>query len=203
MKRKSALLIVDVQLDFFPGGALPVPGSDKIISILNKYVKLFSRQKLPIFASRDWHSKQTKHFKQFGGTWPEHCVQNTQGAQFHPVLKLPEETIILSKGMAPDEDNYSAFQSFDSQHTEFNRLLKKFGTTSLFVGGLATDYCVKWTVADALKFGYKVTLLLDAIKGVNINPKDSEVALYEMINLGAQKITFEKLYKKMVEDEKN
>jgi len=139
MNPKSALLIVDVQLDFCPGGALPVPDSDKIIPVLNKYIKLFSRQQLPIFASRDWHSRQIKHFKQFG-------------------------------------------------------------IASLFVGGLATDYCVKWTVMDALKFGYKVTLLLDAIKGVNIKPRDSEVAFDEMIGLGSQKTTFEKLYKAMADN---
>jgi nicotinamidase/pyrazinamidase len=197
MKSKNALLIVDVQLDFCPGGALPIPEGDKLIPILNKYIKFFSRQKLPIFASRDWHSKHTKHFKQFGGNWPEHCVQNTQGAQFHPVLRLPKDTIILSKGMDPDEDSYSAFQAVDSQRNEFSTLLQKLGVTSLFIGGLATDYCVKWSVLDALKFGYKVTILRDAVKGVNIKPNDSEVSIEEMLNLGAQKTTFEKLYKTM------
>lgn len=195
MNSKSALLVVDMQLDFCPGGALPVPAGDTIIHVLNKYIRLFSGRRLPIFASRDWHARHTKHFKEFGGAWPEHCVHDTKGAQLHPVLKLPKGSIILSKGMASDEDSYSAFQAVDDYKTGFNTLLRQQGITSLFIGGLATDYCVKWTVMDALKFGYKATLLLDAIKGVNIKPSDSDVALDEMIRLGARKTTFEKLYK--------
>jgi nicotinamidase/pyrazinamidase len=197
MNAKSALLVVDVQLDFCPGGALPVPESDTIIPLLNKYIKLFSGHNLPVFASRDWHAGQTTHFKEFGGTWPQHCVRDTKGAQFHPVLTLPEGSIILSKGMSSDEDGYSAFQAVDDHKTDFNALLRQHEIASLFIGGLATDYCVKWTVLDALKFGYKVTLLLDAIKGVNVRPTDSEVAIEEMVRLGAQKTTFEKFYKAM------
>lgn len=99
--------------------------------------------------------------------------------------------------MDPDEDSYSALQTVDSQSNGFNTLLKKLGVTSLFIGGLATDYCVKWSVLDVLQFGYKVTILMDAVKGFNIKPKDSEVSIEEMLNLGAQKTTFEKLYKTM------
>ena len=199
MSVKSALLIVDVQLDFCPGGALPVFEGDTIIPVLNNYINLFSGHNLPVFASRDWHARQTTHFKEFGGTWPQHCVRDTKGAQFHPVLILPKGSIILSKGMSFDGDGYSAFQAVDDQETEFDALLRKQGITSLFIGGLATDYCVKWTVLDALQFGYKATLLVDAIKGVNIKPSDSDVALDEMIRLGARKTTFEKLYKAMAE----
>jgi nicotinamidase/pyrazinamidase len=101
--------------------------------------------------------------------------------------------------MASGEDSYSAFQAVDEHQTAFDRLLRQRGISSLFIGGLATDYCVKWTVLDALKFGYKATLLLDAIKGVNIKPGDAEVALDEMIRLGARKTTFEKLYKEMAD----
>ena len=188
MESKKALLIVDVQNDFCPGGALAVPEGDKIVPILNKYIKIFSEKKWPIFASRDWHPKESKHFKQFGGLWPEHCIQNTRGARLHPDLRLPKETIVLSKGIDPDKDGYSAFEAVDSKGTDFFELLKSSGIDELFVGGLATDYCVKTTVLDALKSGLKVKLLIDGIKGVNIKPKDSEQAIEEMVRGGAEKI---------------
>lgn len=193
MKLKKALLIVDVQSDFCPDGALAVPEGDKIISQLNKYIKIFSQKKLPIFASRDWHPKKTKHFKNFGGVWPVHCVQNTKGASFHPKLKLPKETIILSKGMDPQEDSYSSFQAEDNNGQYFLNLLKILGIEELYVGGLATDYCVKFSALDAVKFGLKVKLLTDAIKGVNLKPNDSEEAIKEMIKNGAKKMTLKEV----------
>ena len=161
--------------------------------VLNKYIKLFSSGKLPVFASRDWHPQQTAHFKKFGGQWPAHCVQDSRGACFHPMLRLPDNAIILSKGMDPETDSYSAFQAADAAGNDFAHLLKMFSIKELFVGGLATDYCVRWTVLDALKFGLRVFLLMDAIKGVNVREKDSETAIEEMMNLGAKKITIEKL----------
>jgi nicotinamidase/pyrazinamidase len=193
MKKKSTLLIVDVQNAFCPNGSLAVPEGDSIIPVLNKYIKIFSAGKLPIFASRDWHPKKTSHFKDFGGPWPEHCVQDSHGARFHPMLRLPESAIILSKGMDPETDCYSAFQAVDTKGNDFAQLLKIFSIKELFVGGLATDYCVRWTVLDALKFGLRVFLLMDAIKGVNLREKDSESAVEEMVSLGAKKITIEKL----------
>jgi len=193
MELKNALLIVDVQNDFCPGGTLAVPEGDRIVPTLNKYIKIFSKNKWPIFASRDWHLEETKHFKQFGGPWPKHCIQNTRGARFYPDLELPKGIIILSKGMDPDKDSYSAFQAVDSNGTEFFKLLKTLGVNELFVGGLATDYCVKSSVLDALKFGFKVKLLIDAIKGVNIKPKDSKNAMVEMVSRGAKKMTLENL----------
>lgn len=188
MKLKKALLIVDVQNDFCPGGALAVPEGDKIIPTLNKYIKIFSQKKLPIFASRDWHSIKTKHFKDFGGVWPVHCIYNSQGAAFHPKLKLPKETIILSKGMDPEKDSYSAFQAEDKNGMVLLNLLKILGVNEIYVGGLATDYCVKFSVIDALKQGFKVKLLGDAIKGVNLKPQDSENAIKKMVEKGAKKI---------------
>ncbi|MFB0527765.1 MAG: bifunctional nicotinamidase/pyrazinamidase [bacterium] len=195
MESRKALLIVDVQNDFCPGGALAVPEGDKIVPSLNKYMMIFSRKKWPIFASRDWHPKETKHFKKFGGPWPGHCIQNTRGARLHPNLRLPKETIILSKGMDPDKDSYSAFQAVDSKRTEFFELLKMSGIKELYVGGLATDYCVKSSALDALKSGFKVKLLMDAIRGVNMKPKDSEEAIEEMVSRGAEKMTLEMLSK--------
>ena len=193
MEEKKALLIVDVQNDFCPGGALAVPEGDEIVPILNKYMMIFSRKKWPIFASRDWHPKESKHFKKFGGPWPQHCIQNARGARLHPDLRLPKETILLSKGMDPDKDSYSAFQAVDSKGTGFIELLKSSGINELFIGGLATDYCVKSSVLDALKYGFKVKLLIDAIRGVNIKPEDSEQAIEEMVRGGAEKMTLEEL----------
>jgi nicotinamidase/pyrazinamidase len=193
MKVKKALLIVDVQNDFCPGGSLAVPQGDKIIPKLNRYIKIFSKNKLPILASRDWHPARSKHFKDFGGIWPAHCLQNTRGASFHPKLKLPKNTIILSKGMDPQEDSYSAFQAEDLRGMKLANLLKLFGVTELYAAGLATDYCVKDSVIDAAKFGLKVKLLIDAIKGVNLKKDDSEKAVKEMVKKGAKKITLENL----------
>lgn len=183
---KKALLIADVQNDFCPGGALAIREGDKIIKNINTYIKLFSRKKLPIFISRDWHPKKTRHFKQFGGLWPRHCVQNTKGAEFHPSLKLAKEVIILSKGMDPEEDSYSVFDSSDSMGMPFINLLKMFRIKELYIGGLATDYCVKYSTIDALKAGFKVRLLIDAIKGVDIKPDDSKNAIKEMKGYGAK-----------------
>ncbi len=188
-----ALVIVDVQNDFCPGGILAVPEGDAIIPVLNKYIELFSHRKLPVFASRDWHPERTAHFKEFGGQWPSHCVQNSSGAAFHPLLKLPDDVIILSKGMDPDTDGYSVFQAADRDDVEFYTVLKNIAIDELYIGGIATDYCVRWSVRDAITFGFRVTVLVDGIKGINLKLKDSEDAIREMVALGAKKITFEKL----------
>ena len=197
MKLKKALLIVDVQNDFCPKGKLAVPEGDKVVGVLNKYIKIFSSKALPIFSSRDWHPKKTKHFKDFGGLWPRHCIKNTKGAQFHPKLRLPKEVIIISKGTTPQKDSYSVFQGRDLNGQEFLNLLTSLGINELYVGGLATDYCVKFTVLDALKFGFKVKLLVDAIKGVDLKENDSENAIKEMIRNGAKKMTLEKIKPKV------
>ena len=195
MGPKKALLIVDVQNDFCPGGALPVPKGDKVVPVLNKYIKIFLKKDLPIFASRDWHPKRTKHFRDFGGDWPHHCIQKTKGAKFHPSLKLPKKAIILSKGMNPRKDSYSAFNAVSSRKKAFIDILKKLKIKELYVGGLATDYCVKRSILDALKAGFKVKLLSDAVKGVNVKPKDSQKAVKEMIRRGAKKVTYGKISK--------
>lgn len=189
MKLKKALLIVDVQNDFCPGGALAVPEGDKIVSTINKYIRIFAKKKLPIFATRDWHPVRTKHFKDFGGLWPVHCIQNTKGAAFHPDLKLPKEAILLYKGMDPEEDCYSSFSAQDLSGQPLFKLLKRMGITEIYIAGLATDYCVKFTAREALKGRFKVKILLDAIKGVNLNPGDSEKAIKEMVKQGAKKVT--------------
>ena len=186
---KKALLIVDVQNDFCPGGALGIKDGDKIVPVINKYIKIFASQRLPVFASRDWHPRKTVHFKEFGGAWPIHCIKNTKGAAFHPKLKLPKDAILLYKGMDPRKDSYSAFQAQDSHGTPFANLLRTFGIEELYIGGLATDYCVKFTTHDAIQRGFKVKILLDAIKGVNLKPNDSQDAIRKMLKTGAKKIT--------------
>lgn len=197
MRLKKALLVVDVQNDFCPKGALGIRDGDKIIPAINRYIKEFSKQKLPIFLTRDWHPKVTKHFKKYGGLWPQHCLQNTKGAAFSPALKIPKEAIILSKGMDPEKDSYSAFHAFDHNNTEFLNLLKIFGVTQIYIAGLATDYCVKYSTFDAFRYGFKVYILLDAIKGVNLNPADSDEAIREMAAAGAKKLTFREFQEKI------
>lgn len=193
MEGRRALVIVDVQNDFCPGGALPVPEGDRVVPALNAYIEKFQKAGLAVYASRDWHPEKTKHFKAFGGLWPPHCVQNTQGAEFHPDLELPKDTVILTKGEDPNEDSYSAFHARTKEKKPFAADLKEKGIEHLYVGGLATDYCVRATVLDGLKNGFKATLLMDAIKGVNIKPEDSAEAIQEMERGGADKITFYEL----------
>lgn len=193
MKAKKALLIVDVQNDFCPDGALAVPEGDKIVPAINKYIKIFSKDKMPIFATRDWHPVRTAHFKDFGGVWPVHCIQNTRGAAFHPKLKLPKSAILLYKGIDPQKDGYSAFEAEDDRGISLPNLLRRLGIKELYIAGLATDYCVKFSTKDALRQGFKVKILMDAIKGVNLKPRDCEKAIKEMLNLGAKKITLKNM----------
>ncbi|WP_085812889.1 isochorismatase family protein [Geoanaerobacter pelophilus] len=189
MQRRGALLVVDAQVDFCPGGALPVPRGDLVVQALNRYLDLFKQRSAPIFASRDWHPKKSKHFKESGGEWPAHCVQGTLGAEFHPALMLPGDTIVISKGMAPWDDGYSAMQGVTENGTPFIMLLRRMELDRLYVGGLATDFCVRQTVLEALKAGFSVTLLTDAIGGVDLRPGDSDRAVAEMVHSGADVTT--------------
>ena len=189
MRARKALLIVDVQNDFCPAGALAVPEGDKVVPVINKYIKIFKKKKAPVLATRDWHPVKTRHFKDFKGVWPVHCVRNTRGAAFHPKLELPKDAILLYKGMDPQKDAYSAFQAEDAAGTRLPKLLGLLGVKELYIAGLATDYCVRFSTRDALKHGFKVKILFDAIKGVNLKPQDSEKAIKEMLRLGAKKVT--------------
>lgn len=186
MQAGDALLVVDVQNDFCPGGSLPVTEGDKVVPVLNRYIERFREAHLPIFATRDWHPESTSHFNTAGGVWPPHCVRGTRGAEFHPDLRLPEDVILISKGIG-DEDSYSGFQGADATGAQLAKLLHQRGVKRLFVGGLATDYCVKHTVLDGLKEKFKVVLLEDAIRGVDLNPGDSDRAVEEMVQAGAEK----------------
>lgn len=186
MKLKKALLVVDVQNDFCPGGALAVPEADKIIPVINRYIRAFSKAKLPIFFSRDWHPKKTIHFKKFGGVWPMHCIRDTKGARFHPKLKLPKPAIIMSKGMDPEKDSYSVFQAQDTNGMSLLTRLEILGIDQIYIAGLAADYCVKYSALDALKHGFKVKVLANAIKGVNLKPGDSQRSLKQMVRAGVR-----------------
>jgi nicotinamidase/pyrazinamidase len=187
LRIKKALLVVDVQNDFCPGGTLGIHGGHKIIPILNRYIKFFEKEDLPIIVTRDWHPKITKHFEQFGGVWPEHCVERSPGAMFHPDLELSKDALVVSKGMDPEKDSYSAFQATDSSGMALANLLRILGVAEIYIGGLATDYCVKYSALDALEDELEVFILTDAIAGVNLQPEDSSVALQEMISRGAKK----------------
>jgi len=189
MQRRAALLVVDVQIDFCPGGALPVPRGDLVIHALNRYLELFKLRSSTIFASRDWHPRESKHFLENGGLWPPHCVKGTRGALFHPSLMLPEDTIVISKGTAVWDNGYSAMQGVTENGTHFDMLLRRMELDRLYVGGLATDYCVKETVLEALKGGFGVTLLADAVRGVELQPGNCERAVAQMVEAGADLAT--------------
>lgn len=180
----DALLIVDVQNDFLPGGSLAVPGGNQIVPVINQYVGLMIDAGLPIFASKDWHPKNHCSFTNQGGQWPEHCVQNTYGAEFSSDLELPGNTVVILKGSDTAQDAYSAFQG-----TALKTFLRKRGVKRVLVCGLATDYCVFKTVMDALKEGFQVTVLMDAVRAVNIHPNDGDFALVKMAKAGAKFFT--------------
>jgi nicotinamidase/pyrazinamidase len=182
----TALVLVDVQNDFCPGGALAVPDGDRVIPALNRAIERFSRAGRPVVASRDWHPAETTHFRSGGGPWPPHCVRDQPGAAFHPALRLPRDATVVSKGTGPREDAYSAFQARDERGQLLTDLLRRRGVRRLVVGGLATDYCVRATVLDALRQGFEVTVLEDGVRGVDLQPGDSERALAEMRDAGAR-----------------
>ena len=178
----SALIVVDVQNDFCPGGALPVPGGGKVVPVLNRYIRKFIDAGLPVYLTRDWHPGDHLSFKPQGGIWPMHCVQETEGGRFHPELSIPSTAVVISKGTDPGKEAYSGFQGTDLTHQ-----LKQRQVGRLFVGGLATDYCVKGTVLDAIREGFEVVFLSDASMGVDVNAGDSERAVEEMLRAGAIK----------------
>ena len=177
----DALLIVDVQNDFLPLGKLPVPRGDEVIGPLNKYIAHFGSLSLPVVASRDWHPDDHCSFTSQRGTWPVHCVARSEGAQFVPALRLPENALIVSKAESPGRDSYSALDG-----TNLAAQMRRLGVKRLFVGGLATEYCVLATALDALKASFQVVLLIDAIRPINQRPGDGERAILQMIQAGAK-----------------
>ncbi len=189
----NALIIVDVQNCFLPGGSLGIEDGDKIIPVLNRYIRLFNQHGLPIYATRDWHPKKTIHFKEYGGPWPEHCVRDTPGAEFSRDLELPETTKIMSKGVDPQSHGYSAFEAADENGVKLEESLKRNGVQNIYIGGLTTEYCVRNSAIDALRMGIKAIVLVDAIKGVEARPGDSDRALAEMVQAGARMASFDEV----------
>lgn len=178
---KAALILVDVQNDFCPGGALAVNDGDKVVGPLNQMVDFALRKGWVAVASRDWHPAETKHFAAFGGLWPPHCVQETWGAEFHPNLKV-DQVIVVSKGMDPEDDGgYSAFDGKTDGGESLLDVLREADVEEVYVGGLATDYCVKATALSAVQAGFKVYFLADGSRAVNINPDDGAKAVEEMV----------------------
>ena len=188
LRRGDALIIVDVQHDFLPGGSLAVPGGDEVVPALNRYIAAFIRRALPVIATRDWHPADHCSFQARGGPWPPHCVAGSEGARFASTLDLPRGATLISKATMADLDAYSGFQG-----TELDAQLRRAGASRLFVGGLATDYCVLNTVRDARRLGYEVMLLADAIRAVDASAGDGGRAMAEMRGLGAMPIEFSDL----------
>ena len=182
--RESLLLLVHLQNDFCPGGALAVPGGDEIIPLINQYMQYFVSQGSSLLATRDWHPANHCSFVEQGGPWPPHCVQGSRGAQFHPDLRLPPGLMIVSGATNPKQEAYSGFDG-----TSLDERLEDLGAKTLYVVGLATDYCVKQTVLDACKLGFRVVVLEDAVRGIDVEAGDSQKALSEMISAGSMTAT--------------
>ncbi len=180
LSSSDGLLIVDVQNDFCPGGALPVAEGERVVPVLNCWIDAARRGHAMIVASRDWHPRNHISFHERGGPWPVHCVQDTPGAAFRSDLHLPADAVIRSKGTATDKDNYSPFEA-----TDLADILRRGCVRRLWVGGLAQDYCVRATVLDALAAGFEVHVILDATRAVNVQPGDGQRALDVMRAHGA------------------
>ena len=197
---KKALLIVDVQNDFCPGGALAVPDGNKVVKPVNRMLEYFgafgkSRPSWFIAASMDWHPDSHCSFKEQGGLWPPHCVQNTDGAYLHPDLNIsPWSSMVFKKGFERDKDSYSAFggsvnlsyMGTFGLNFSLEEVLKKLNVEKVYICGLATDYCVKATALDAVSKGFKTYLLTDACRAVNVKPGDDIRALSEIANAGIE-----------------
>jgi len=201
----KALLIVDIQNDFCPGGALEVPEGDTIIPIVNR----LSQQFEAVIQTQDWHPDGHSSFasshkgeKPFDAIqmsygeqvlWPDHCVQGSRGADFHPDLETNRSQLIIRKGFRSDIDSYSAFYENDEQTTTgLAGYLRERDIDTLYTAGLATDFCVKWSVLDGLKEGFDLYVVEDAVKGIDIEGS-VEQAWSEMLKAGAQKVSSKEL----------
>jgi nicotinamidase/pyrazinamidase len=178
MQAGDALLVVEMQNDFCPGGALPVEEGDRVVPVLNRWLCAARERGIPVYASRDWHPRGHVSFVEAGGEWPPHCVQDTEGARFHTDLELPDDVVLVTKGVRFDRDQYSAFNE-----TGLESRLRRDGVRRLFVGGLALDVCVRATVLDALRAGLEVLLLVDATRP--LSEEGGRRALEEMESAGA------------------
>ncbi|HET9095292.1 MAG TPA: nicotinamidase [Candidatus Baltobacteraceae bacterium] len=180
----DALIVVDAQNDFLPGGALPVAEGNCIFEPINRIMPLFPY----VVATRDWHPRVHPHFEEHGGPWPYHCIQDTPGAELSPKLRVDEVDEVLSKGMHPHSHGYSAFDA-----TNLDERLHAHNVRRVFVCGLATDYCVKETALEAAAHGFQTVVLSDAIAAVNIKCTDEADALREMASHGVRFATTEQI----------
>ncbi|MDE2571307.1 MAG: nicotinamidase [bacterium] len=176
----DALIVVDPQNDFLPGGSLAVPEGNRIFAPINALTRRFPH----VYATRDWHPPNHAYFQAQGGPWPYHCLQNTPGADFSPLLDRSPINEVISKGVDPQTDGYSGFAG-----TDLAERLRRQGVRRLFVCGLATDYCVKATALEGLSNGFEVFVILDAVAAVNVAPDDEAVALEEMQRGGVRLVT--------------
>lgn len=181
LKTGDALIVVDVQNDFCPGGALAVPDGDAVVPVLNDWIEAATAAGVPVVASRDWHPADHCSFEDRGGPWPRHCVRDTPGGAFHADLALPPDSIVISKGRDRDRDNYSAFDD-----TGLANRLHGLSVERLFVGGLAQDVCVESTVLDACEAGFETHLIRNATRAVDVSPGDGDRALEAMRAAGAR-----------------
>jgi nicotinamidase/pyrazinamidase len=181
LDNRDALIVVDVQNDFCPGGTLAVPEGDRVVGVLNDWIARATAEDLPVVASRDWHPPGYCSFAEQGGPWPEHCVRETAGAAFHPDLRLPQNALIINKGEAVEHDNYSAFDD-----TGLADRLHARGVERVWIGGLAQDVCVRASVVDACEAGFDTHLIADATRAVDVSPGDGERALEAMRAAGAR-----------------
>jgi nicotinamidase/pyrazinamidase len=176
----DALLVVDMQYDFLPGGSLGVPRGDEVLAPVNRLLALYGERGLPVYASRDWHPADHVSFAARGGPWPPHCVAGTPGAAFPEALSMPPQTVVISKAVTADTDAYSAFNG-----TALAEQLKERGVRRVAVCGLATDYCVLNTALDAIEAGFQTLVLLDAMRAVEVAPGDGARAIGRMVAAGA------------------
>lgn len=181
----SALVLVDIQNDFCPGGALAVEDGDQIVEVVNRLIPRFPL----VISTQDWHPANHISFKEQEGPWPPHCVQGTRGAELHPALNTQTIAHYLRKASSPIKDDYSEFEGHDEQGLSLNQVLKSHDVQRIFVAGLATDYCVLATVLDGLKLGFEVFPITDAMRAVNVEPEDGAKALKQMSAAGAHLVT--------------
>lgn len=177
----DALIVVDIQNDFLPGGALGVRNGDEVIPVINEYLRLFARLGLPIYFTRDWHPPDHCSFHPQGGPWPVHCVAGTRGAAFADTLQMPADATIVSKATTSTKEAYSTFEG-----TDLGQQLRQRSVRRVFIGGLATDYCVVNSVMDAHRLGLTIFVLEDAIRAVDVHPGDGDAACATMRQHGAR-----------------
>lgn len=184
-KQGDALLVVDMQNDFLPGGSLGVPEGDETIAPINALIEQAALQQIPVIASRDWHPEDHCSFKQNGGVWPTHCVQNTEGAAFHRDVNFPADAIIVNKAFDKDHEAYSAFEGVtDAENKPLTSILKDKNISRVWIVGLALDYCVRASVLDAAENGFKTHIILDATRAIDKGQIKS--VIQEMSVLGVE-----------------